>query len=66
MPGGIRLREAVSALAPLAADARLAALELVEYDPSRDPGRITAAAAEAVLGALTGAGARPAALRKAA
>jgi arginase len=46
---GIRLAEAVDALHRLAGDPRLAALELVEYDPHHDVGGITAGAAESLL-----------------
>lgn len=50
--GGMRLVEVLDALHGLAVQPRLAALELVEYNPMLDVRRETAAAAEAVLRAL--------------
>jgi arginase len=49
---GLRVAEVSAALHGLAADARLVACELVEYTPELDTDRVTAAAAECVLGAL--------------
>jgi arginase len=49
---GLRLAEVSAALHGLAADPRLVACELVEYTPELDTDRVTAAAAECVLGAL--------------
>ncbi len=50
--GGLTLSDAAVALHGLATDPRFVGAELVEYNPSLDPDRITAAAAEGVLGAL--------------
>jgi arginase len=49
---GLRLAEVSAALHGLAGDARLIACELVEYTPELDTDRVTAGAAECVLGAL--------------
>jgi arginase len=49
---GLRVADVTAALRGLACDPRLIACELVEYTPELDRDRITATAAEAVLGAL--------------
>jgi arginase len=49
---GLRLAEVSAALHGVAQDARLIACELVEYTPELDLHRVTAGAAECVLGAL--------------
>lgn len=49
---GLRLTEVAQALHGLAWAPRLVACELVEYNPVLDPDRLTAAAAETLLGAL--------------
>jgi len=49
---GLRVADVTATLRGLACRDRLIACELVEYNPALDAGRITAAAAEAVLGAL--------------
>lgn len=49
---GLRLAEVGAALHGLACDPRLVACELVEYNPRLDRDRVTARAADAVLGAL--------------
>ena len=55
--GGIRAADAIEALADLGRDARLAGVELVEYNPQRDAGGRTAQVAIAVGAALAGAAA---------
>jgi arginase len=49
---GIRLGEVTAALHGLASDSRFVAGELVEYNPALDPQRVTAAAIDALLGAI--------------
>lgn len=49
---GMRTTEVAAALHGLAWDPRFVAAELVEYNPSLDRARLTAAAAERVLGAM--------------
>jgi arginase len=49
---GLRTTEVAAALHGLARDPRFVAAELVEYNPSLDRERLTAAAAERVLGAM--------------
>lgn len=44
VPGGLHKREMLAALRRCHDDARLLAMEIVEYNPSRDPGRETARA----------------------
>ena len=53
--GGIALADAVAGVATLAGDPRLIAAEIVEYNPSRDANRKTAAAVIAIAAALRGA-----------
>jgi arginase len=52
VPDGLRLAEVSVALHGLGCDPRLVACELVEYTPELDPDRVTARAAECLLGAL--------------
>jgi arginase len=52
VPEGIALREAIAGLAALAHDPRLAAAEIVEYNPLRDPRGETAQAIAALAAAL--------------
>jgi arginase len=50
--GGLRVAEVAAALHGLATDPDFVAAELVEYNPTLDEGRVTAAATDRVLGAL--------------
>jgi arginase len=60
-PGGLRVVSLLRALAPIAADRRLGALEIVEYNPFRDPdGRTAAAAGTLAAGLLNPARSRSA------
>lgn len=52
--GGLRLDEVVRALRDVVASQRLAAFELVEYDPHHDRDGITARAVERLLGSALG------------
>lgn len=71
VPGGLRVGEVSAALHGLACDPRCVALELVEYNPRLDLGRVTARSTERVLGAIVDrrarlrAGARGPAARRA-
>jgi arginase len=55
-PGGVSARELIEAAAPVAADSRLRALEIAEYNPRRDRNGLTAAHALAIAGTILGAG----------
>jgi arginase len=55
-PGGMSAHELIEALAPVAADARLRALEIAEYNPRRDRNGLTAAHAVAFAETILGAG----------
>jgi ornithine--oxo-acid transaminase len=60
VPGGLRSRPLLAALAALAADPRLAGFELVEYSPARDrDGRTARLALELASAALAGGYAEP-------
>ncbi|MCZ8107269.1 MAG: arginase, partial [Burkholderiales bacterium] len=52
VPGGLRVAEVSAALRGLACDERVVAVELVEYNPTLDVARTTAAATDRVLGAI--------------
>jgi arginase family enzyme len=52
VPGGLRRAELAGALARLCDDARFLAMEIVEYDPRRDAGQATAAAAGELVAAI--------------
>jgi arginase len=55
-PGGVPARELIEALALVAADSRLRALEIAEYNPRRDRNGLTAAHALAIAETILGAG----------
>jgi arginase len=52
VPGGLRVADVSAALRGLACDERVVAVELVEYNPTLDVARTTAAATDRVLGAI--------------
>jgi arginase family enzyme len=53
-PGGLAAEPLIAALRRHAEDPRLLALEVVEYNPHRDPAGRTAAIVEEVLAAVMG------------
>ena len=52
VPGGLRRAELAAALAQLASDPAFVAMEIVEYNPERDRGHLTADAAGALVDAI--------------
>jgi arginase len=55
-PGGVRAVELIAALAGIASDPRLRALEIAEYNPARDRNGVTQEHAMAIAEAVLGAG----------
>jgi arginase len=53
VPGGLRRAELAAALSHLRGDPAFVAMEIVEYNPRRDRGHVTADAAGALLDAIT-------------